>query len=151
MEVFKFSHNDLSSNKNGSLSESQKQRVLKFAIMAFSIFELVGVFFAGLILLASKKPLNETPLAIPGFFLVVFTIIGVSLAWLHWRTYRLGTVKRLSGKIEFQEMKGALFLCIDGARIRMLLDVVNLFEANSIYNIYYAPLIATVMSVEKVS
>ncbi|MBK8421359.1 hypothetical protein [Candidatus Villigracilis saccharophilus] len=151
MEVFKFDYQDLLSNKTATSVKPKKKRVMNYAVTSFSIFQVVGLFFTGMFLFVSKKPFSEISLAIPGFFLVIFTIIGASLAWLHWSTYSLGTVKRLYGKVEFQEVKGMLFLCIEETRIRMLLDVVNLFEKNSVYAIYYADPISTIMSVEKVS
>jgi hypothetical protein len=78
-------------------------------------------------------------------------IIGIVLSWFYWKTYKLGIVKKINGKVFFQQVSGQLRLCVGEMCIPILKDVTGLFEEEAIYNIYYAPLISVIVAVEKVS
>ena len=151
MEAFKFNLDDLSSNRNGNLGINQKKRILNQGILSFSIFGLVGFLFAGIFIFSTKRPINEIPLEIPGFMIIAFGVIGIALSWLYWRTYRLGTVKQLNGKVFFQQINGRPCLCVSETAIPIIMNVAGLFEEDHMYNIYYAPLISVIVAVEKIS
>lgn len=151
MQVFKFDQDDLLANRKGNLGQSQKKRVLNQGILALSIVGFVGVLVAYIFLVFVDIPISKIPLEVVVGVILTLASMGTWFSWIYWKTYTLGTVDKLTGKVSWQSGRYSIYLCVGDRRVPVSMGIDGLFDQDGIYNIYYAPLIRLVVAVEQVS
>ena len=148
MQIFVFDDNDLSFNRDGKLSESQKQRFIVVTKVGTIVFILSGLILSAIFVWSLEEPTNQLTWIIPLFITASFTIIGFYVYRLGGKVHRSGIVKSTIGQAVFEKRLGETFLRIGGVYFRSRRKFRQLFIPNVQYRIYYAPSDNTIVSVE---
>jgi hypothetical protein len=151
MQILRFNDSDLLANKSGILSINQKKRILNQGLLTLEIFAIFGIIFCGLFLIAAKKPIDEAVIEVSVILFVGFAIVGIAISWLSWKAYFQGSVKQLRGKVFFRQEGKYLCLCISDTAIPLLINISGFFEQDAFYNVYYVPIIRTIVAIEKIT
>jgi hypothetical protein len=148
MQAFFFDEDDLPSNREGRLSDRQKQRFVTTTKVGTIAFILSGLILSAVFIWTWEEPLDQLPWIIPALITVSFTIIGIYVYGLGGKVYKSGIVKSAIGTAVFEKRLGEMFLQIDGVYFRSQRKFRQIFVSDVQYKIYYAPSDNTIVSVE---
>lgn len=147
-QIFFFDDNDLPFNRDGKLSDKQKQRFEMTTLAGTSMFIFSGLVLSALLVWTWEKPINQFPIIISVLGMVSFTIIGIYVYRLGSKLYKSGVVKCVTGTITFTKWQGESFLQIGDEYFRSNRKFKEIFIPDILYKVYYAPSDNTIVSIE---
>jgi hypothetical protein len=148
MQTFFFDDEDLRFNRDGRLSDKQKQRLTTTTKAGVIVFVLSGLLLSAMFVWTWEDPLDQLPWIIPAFMTVSFTLMGLYAYRLGNKVVKLGVVEYVAGKARFKDWQGKMFLQIHGRYFRPNKKFREIFVPDIWYKIYYAPSDNTIISVE---
>ena len=148
MQIFLFDDNDLTLNRDGSLSDKQKKRFIYATRTATITLLLSGLLLSALLIWSWKKPLDEFPWIIPVLMITAFIIIAIYIYWLGSRVYRSGVVESVVGTVTFNKWPNEAFMQVDDESFRLTAKFREVFISGITYKIYYSPSDNTIISTE---
>lgn len=160
-ESLEFDANDLAANREGHLSDHQRERLRRNWLRGVAISAALIVFgiLAATIFLYIGWRTETAALTIVGIALTFFNAAVVGLlaqAYLRYRGDTVnGSVAKLEGsvkrtlKINERARSAAYFVNIEGHALRVNKPVFNAFEDQGVYCVYRAALSKQVLSAEK--
>lgn len=158
-QEFEFGQDDLRANRSGILSDGQKHTLRGWravlAIVGISLINAVVVVLIGLEFRAatSAQPVDITGLISAVLSGALLVTVDAILIWLNLRSLRaakVGRVKCVTGRVQFERKKDDLYLCIGEIRLPVEPSVEELFSPEGCYRFYYSEIDKVVRSVEKV-
>ncbi len=148
MQSFFFDDDDLPFNRDGRLSDKQKQRFMTTTKAGAIMFILSGFVLSALFVWTSEKPINSSLWLFPILGVASFTVIGIYVYQLGGKVYKPGTVKCVVGTATFKNRLGEMFLQIDDEFFRSQRNFRKIFLPDIQYKVYYAPSDNTIVSIE---
>jgi hypothetical protein len=157
-EAFKFTWEDLAENRQGRLSEAQKQRLrrfpLRFLFGFLFMFGFGALFY--LVAIVSRGGRGLTPEFVIFLFGTIFVVMIPLMIIQWWRLLsdiRDGTVMTLRGTAKIKQRQigrnNIAYVEIDGAGQNLDLWV-EAFEDGENYVVYYTPRLKRVVAAEKI-
>ena len=114
MQTFFFDDDDLPSNRDGRLSNKQKQRFITSTKVVTIVFILSGLVLSALLVWILEEPVDQLPWIIPALTTVSFTGIGIYGYRLGSKVYKSGVVKCAVGNVIFKKWPNEPLIQIDG-------------------------------------
>ncbi|HET9914714.1 MAG TPA: hypothetical protein VFQ13_22665 [Anaerolineales bacterium] len=153
MQTFFFDDSDLPFNRNGRLSDKQKQRFATNAKVGAAAFILAGIILSAVIAWTLEEPPAQLTWLAPVLLITgTFTGTGIFVYWLSARIYKSGIVKSVMGRAVFERgwsgMHLGWVLGIDGVYFQLENNFRQIFVPDVQYKIYYVPSDNTIVSVE---
>jgi len=148
MQTFFFDDDDLRFNRDGQLSDKQKQRLTTTSKAGAIVFIISGLVLSALFVWTWEEPINPSLWIFPDLGVVSFTAIGIYIYLLGGKVYKPGIVKCVIGTATFKNRYGEKFLQIGGEYFRSQRNFRKLFLPDVEYKVYYAPSDNTIMSIE---
>ncbi len=148
MQTFYFDDDDLPFNREGRLSDKQKQRFTTTTLVGTVAFVLSGIILSVVFVWVWEGSLDQFPWLIPALIIVSFTIIGIYVYRLGGKVYKSRIVKTAVGTAIFEKRLGEMFLQVDGVYFRSQKKFQEIFVPEVRYKVYYAPSDKTIVSVE---
>ena len=148
MQTFFFDDDDLLFNREGKLSDKQKQRFMMTSKAGAIMLVLSGFVLSALLVWTWEKPVNPSLWIFPVLGVVAFTTFGIYVYRLGGKVYKPGTVKCVIGTATFKNRFGEMFLQINGEFFRSQRKYRKIFLPDLQYKVYYAPSDNTIVSIE---
>jgi hypothetical protein len=148
MQIFFFDDDDLPSNRDGRLSDKQKQRFITATRTITAVFVLSGLILSAVFVWTWEEPLDQLPWIIPALTAASFTVIAIYGYRLGAKVHKSGVVKCAVGTVTFKKWPDEPLMQIDGKYFRSNRKFREIFMSGIQYKVYYAPSDNTIVSVE---
>ena len=148
MQTFFFDENDLPFNRDGKLSDKQKQRFETTTKAGTIVFIFSGLVLSALFIWSIDSPMTPSLWVLPILGIVTSAAIGIYVYWLGGKVYKSGIVKSVIGIATFRHQVGNAFLQIGDEYFRSQRNFRKIFLPDIHYKVYYAPSDNTIVSIE---